>query len=185
MKIWLQKMLIFIGIAAFILLMFFATHYESKRNKAQIISRDLKLIASTLAKIHSDCEIDRFTQIKNPLTFFNVISFTGSEIGTLNLVNPEKWRGPYIKDNPSLQGVEYQVVQAHEGLFIVPGEGVSLPNGKIVGKDVIFDENSHIIDMLRNDDSLYYEQYKFAELITFKSNIIQKLSNASEQFFAD
>ena len=175
MKKWLQTGLILVGLVAFVLLLFFGTQYESKDNKAHIIARDLKLIEATLKKIHADCEISEFTQVKNPLTFFNVITFTGSEVGTLNLVYPDKWRGPYIKDNPSVQGIEYQVVRAKDGLFIVPGDGVSLPNGKIIGKDIIFDEKSQVEDMLHKNGTLCYKDYCFAEKFDFKSEIMNDL----------
>jgi len=183
MKKWLQTVLIVVGIIAFVTLVFFGTQYESKANKAQIIARDLKLIEATLKKIHADCIISGFTQIKNPLTFFNVITFTGSEVGTLNLVHPDKWRGPYIKDNPSIQGVEYQVVHAKDGLFIIPGDGVSLPNGKTIGKDIIVNEQSQVETMLHKDDTLCYKEYCFAKKLDFQSDEIEDLANAPEGLF--
>lgn len=185
MKTWLQTLLITCGITSFFTLLFFITQYESKTNKAQIITHDLKVIHETLKKIHADCEISGFTQEKNPLTFFNVIKFTGSEVGTLNLVNPSRWKGPYIKDNPSIQGIEYQVIRTKDGLFIVPGEGVKLPNGKIIGKDIILDKTTMVEKMLHKEDVLCYKGYCCAKKLNLGSSVIQDLSTASEEFFED
>jgi len=184
MKKWLQTLLMVIGLCIFFALLFFTTKYDSKENKAQMIAHDLQLIESILKKIHKDCEISGFTHTKNPLTFFTVGTFTGSEVGTLNLVHPDKWKGPYHKDNPSIQGFEYQVIQAKDGLFIVPGDGVKLPNGKIIGRDILLDGHSVVEDMLHKDNLLCYKEYCFAKKFDISSSIIQDLENSSEELIA-
>ena len=103
----------------------------------------------------------------------------------MNLAYPEKWHGPYLERNPSVQGIEYQVVYTRKGYFITPGQGVKLPNGKIIGKDIILDENADIELMMHDDQALSYRGQPLAAQITIsgdkKNNFQQNILPEDEE----
>ena len=92
----------------------------------------------------------------------NVTKFAGSEVGPMNLVHPDKWEGPYVKDNPTMFHIAYQVVSTKKGYFITPGDGVRLPNKKIVGKDIILDQKANIDAMMTDPEMLLYKDRPLA-----------------------
>ncbi|MCL4360730.1 hypothetical protein M1446_00030 [Candidatus Dependentiae bacterium] len=107
-------------------------------------------------QIDKDCQIIGFEHDKNPINFFNVENFVGSEIGAMNLAYPNKWKGPYIEQNPTYQNKFYQVIKtANNEYFIVPGDDVELPNGKVIGKDIIIEKNSDIEKMMEDPQQLF------------------------------
>jgi S-adenosylmethionine hydrolase len=61
-----------------------------------------------------------------------------------------------VRDNPEMQGKEYIVVRTKKGYFITPGNGVKLPNGVIIGQNLILDENADIQEMMNNRNKLYF-----------------------------
>lgn len=117
---------------------------------SDLIVADIAQLVATFKKIDADCSILSFDAQKNPINFLNVISFAGSEVGPMNLVHPDAWKGPYMQNNPTLQSIEYMVVQTDKGNFITPGMGVRLPNGKVVGSDIQLDQDADIPAMVQN-----------------------------------
>src|SRR5436190_19623781 len=93
----------------FICLSVINTLYRSKSDAGIIISQDIVQLKNVFQKIHQDCGIIDFDAQKNPINFLNVATFTGSEVGPMNLVHPEKWQGPYLKDNPTMYHIAYQI----------------------------------------------------------------------------
>ena len=49
-----------------------------------------------------------------------------------------------------------------KGYFIVPGTGVRLSNGKVIGKDIVLDEDADIEQMAADDQALRYRGKKLA-----------------------
>src|SRR5690348_6473169 len=86
------------------------TLYRSKDDAGMIMADHIAELKTTFEKIHHDCGIIDFDAQKNPINFLNVTQFVGSEVGPMNLVHPEKWQGPYMKDNPTIYHIAYQVV---------------------------------------------------------------------------
>lgn len=141
------------------------------------IADDIERLATIFSKIDSTCGIISFDYQKNPINFLNVAHFVSSEVGSMNLKYPDKWQGPYLNDNPTMQGIEYQVVRTQKGYFITPGErierhngilkskGVTLPNGKEIGKDIILEDTSDIAAMIKDPDALSYKGRPLAAAI--------------------
>jgi hypothetical protein len=75
----------------------------------------------------------------------------------MNLARPKNWQGPYVEDNLEVQGIAYQVMRTKQGYFIIPGDGVVLPNGKKLGSDVPIDENTDILALTQDKQSLNYQ----------------------------
>jgi len=142
--------------------------YTPKRT-ANLIEADLLIIAKTLKEIDDTCSILSVKYDRNFLDFFTVPrGFEGSEVGPLNLANPENWEGPYFKDNPSMKGFPYEVVQGADGYFVVPPQSVALPNGKIIGQDIIITKDTEVLPMIRPGGELYYKGFALARKLDFK-----------------
>jgi len=140
--------------------------YRSKLTTGKLIAREVMQLHDIFQRIHQTCQIIDFDYQKNRINFLNVKSFVGSEVGPMNLVHPNKWEGPYLEDNPTIQAIEYQIVRTKKGYFITPGDNVKLPNGKIVGKDIKLDEDADITVMMNDKDMLMFEEESLAMPLT-------------------
>lgn len=154
-----------VAVVAFVIFLAISTAdlwRQSKVNIGMIIAQDVVQLRDVFHKIHRDCMIIDFDDQKSSINFLNVGSFSGSEVGPMNLVHAKKWQGPYMKDNPTIQKIAYQVVTTKKGYFITPGDGVKLPNGKIVGKDIILDKKADIAALARDKNALLFNDYPLA-----------------------
>jgi hypothetical protein len=141
---------------------FIDTLYRANDDKGMIIAHDIAQLRDVFHKIHKDCVIIDFDAQKNPINFLNVEKFSGSEVGPMNLVHPEKWQGPYMKDNPTMYHISYQVVSTKDGYFVTPGDDVRLPNKKIVGTDIVLDKKADIATMIKDPEQLLYKNKPLA-----------------------
>jgi hypothetical protein len=103
----------------------------------QVIVDDVARLKSIMDQIDARCGIIGFAHEHNYIDFLNVKSFEGSEVGAMNLANPQGWQGPYLLDNPICQGIVYEIVRTDHGYYLVPGTGVRLPDGRTIGKEVL------------------------------------------------
>lgn len=147
-----------VGIA-FVALFFFTISYffyQSKKEINTLIVDDTQVISDAIYKIHDSCKIIGFDQEKTPVNFLNVKSFSGSEVGGMNLAYPKNWKGPYVKVNPTIEGKNYYILKTEKkDYYIIPGDGVKLSNGKIFGKDIIIDSKTDIQKLLETEKGLY------------------------------
>ncbi len=135
---------------------------------AAVIAEDIDLIAFALQEIDTSCNILSIENERNFIDFLTVEKFVGSEVGALNLVYPNKWEGPYLGDNPTFQEKFYELVKTKDGVFIVPGFGVKLPNGFEIGKDFKITFDSSIPEMMGKDGNLNYKGQPLASKIDFE-----------------
>lgn len=142
--------------------------YRSKVTTGRMIIAEVIQLHDIFQRIHRTCQIIDFDYQKNRINFLNVKSFAGSEVGPMNLVHPNKWEGPYLEDNPTMQAIEYQIVRTKKGYFITPGDKVKLPNNKIVGKDIILDEDADITAMMHNENMMMFEGKPLAMSLILK-----------------
>ncbi|BDC34291.1 hypothetical protein Noda2021_02490 [Candidatus Dependentiae bacterium Noda2021] len=158
---------------------FFYLLRNTKQSFAEQMSVDVEQLAATFKKIDETAVILDFNSPKSVINFLNVKKggFVGSEVGPMNLVRPDKWQGPYFLDNPMIQNKEYQVVRTKTGYYIVPGDGVILPNGKVMGKDLILDDATDIESLIQNGNTLNYQRRPLAAFIPTASARISKLAN--------
>lgn len=150
---------------------------------ADKIAQDIQHLAKIFAVIDKECGILSFDYVNNPINFLTIKKdgFIGSEVGSMNLAHPEKWQGPYVTKNLHIQAKEYQVVQTYKGYFITPGQGVELPNGKHIGVDIILDATSDIVAMMKDPQTLLYEDKPLAAPIaTEKLSVNPELITALE-----
>ncbi len=155
-----QQLLPIVTVALFLLLLFISIGhllYESTAFKDALIASDVAKLAEIFERIDQKCKIINFEHRHNHIDFLTVKEFVGSEIGSMNLAYPSAWEGPYVKDNPTMQEEFYQIVRTKKGYFIVPGDGVELSNGKVIGKDIVFSAKSDIEAMAQDPEQLMFE----------------------------
>jgi len=133
---------LFFYIFLFTILFLLLLKYFQKDNKNDDIkiSKDIEKLNSIFVDIDKNCKIIDFKGKKNNINFLNVISFKGNQIGPLVLENSSNWQGSYLDNNYEVQGIQYQIVKTKYGLFVIPGDGVVLSNGKIVGENIIVND---------------------------------------------
>lgn len=158
-----------ITLLIFLILFFFVRIYKNKPYFiTSVISKDIGRIVDSLNRIDQKCNILSIEHERNYVDFLTVTKFVGSEVGCLNLAFPDKWQGPYAQDNPTMRGKLYEIVKTKEGIFVVPGFGVMLPNRLEVGKDFEITFDSSIREMLQEGGPLNYKGQALAAELKFK-----------------
>lgn len=122
---------------------------RSKTIIDEIATKDVARLQVIFNDINQSAQILSFDRQKNPIDFLTVKSFVGSEVGPMNLAYPKRWQGPYLPDNLDIKGIYYQVVVTDNGHFITPGDGVTLSDGKIVGKDIPLDKSANVQSLIK------------------------------------
>lgn len=130
---------------------FYAPEFKVER----VIVADLQKLADAFKKIDHEVNIIGIKHQRDHIDFLNVKSFSGSEVGPLDVAHPENWHGPYMQENPVVNGLFYQIVRTHKGYFITPGDGVKLSNGAVIGKNIMLDENADIEHMMLDPKKLF------------------------------
>ncbi|MBS1986669.1 hypothetical protein JST99_01915 [Candidatus Dependentiae bacterium] len=148
--------------------------HEKPVHIASMMVQDVAQLKEIFERIEKTCGILSFDYQANPINFLTIKKdgFVGSEIGSMNLAYPQQWQGPYLLDNPTMQNKEYEVVSTSKGYFIVPGRGVKLPNGKIVGVDIILDENADIVAMMSDQNKLMFDGKPLAAALVTEKTVI-------------
>ncbi len=126
--------------------------------------------------INERCKITAFRHKKDHLDFLNVISFAGSVVGPMNLLEPQNWEGPYLEESLTIGGVEYQIVGTKTGYYIVPGDGVKLSNGLVIGKSLMITPQSNIEQMIRDPQALMSNNRELAAKIPMYQSPFEKLT---------
>lgn len=144
--------------------------YARPKIVAAIIEDDIKLITLALEKVDAKCNILGVEGDYNDIDFLNVKAegFDGSQIGSLNLAYPKKWEGPYLRVNPTIQQRFYELVRAKDGYFVIPGRGVKLPNGLVIGHDFHVGPDVLMESLLVDGGAMRYEDRHFAMKLKFK-----------------
>jgi uncharacterized protein YkvS len=130
---------------------------RSKHATNESIVKHVEELTGIFEKINKTCGIIDFLHETNYVDFLTVKSFTGSQIGSMNLKYPDKWEGPYIQDNPVIQGKLYQIIKSKDAIIIAPGDGVELSNGKIIGKDIIINQDTDIEKFFADKETVEYK----------------------------
>jgi len=149
--------------------------YSPRHYSADVIVKDLATLVDIFERIDKRCKILEFDEQKSIINFLNVGSFKGSQIGSMNLSYPTQWQGPYLVEHPKIQNKDYQVVRTSKGYFITPGQGVQLPNGKVIGKDIILDEHADIEKLRHDEKALMYKGNPLALPLPLSTSTMQKL----------
>ncbi len=157
---FMQKYFVLFSASLLTLLMiifFYRVFHNRPYVLTSVISSDLARIEDVLNQIHKTCNIIDIRDEGALIDFLTVQKFTGSTIGCLNLAYPYKWKGPYMQVNPTVQMKFYEIMHTKTGYFVIPGKGVKLPNGLVIGKDIVITSDSIIDPMLQRGGRLNYQ----------------------------
>lgn len=152
--------------AALFCLSIFQLYQQSKSHTDKLLAADVAVLSQIFSKIHTQCGIVGFEHDTNYIDFLTVGTFAGSQIGSMNLLRPRQWQGPYLKSIPTMQEKQYEVARAKTGYYIVPGHGVRLGNGKIMGQDIVITPQTDIDAMLRAGGDLMSENKALAHKVS-------------------
>lgn len=142
-----------------------------------VIAQDLKRIVVALEEIDRHCNILSIAHTKSYIDFLQVEKFRSSEIGSLNLAHPKNWKGPYLDDTPEFQGKPYQMVQAKDGIFVLPADDCTLPNGIVIDKDFRISKDLVMSEMLKKGGKLNHKGVPLAAKISFKvGDVVRTIS---------
>ncbi len=139
---------------------------ESRTFADEVIAHDIQMLSDVFKSIDADCSIANFEHQKNYVDFLNVEKFVGDEVGSMQLMMPEKWQGPYVRENPKVFGKPFLIVRTKKGYFIVPPIGFKLSNGKKVGIDIKIDESADIQAMIDSPKGFRYQDKPLAAKIS-------------------
>ena len=143
-----------------------------------LIADEIVQLQKIFKRINDSCKITGFRHKKDHIDFLNVISFAGTVVGPMNLLEPENWEGPYVDESITMNGKEYQIVATKTGFYIVPGDGVKLSNGQILGKTLIIGPRSNIEQMMRDPQALLSNNRALAARIDTYHNPFASLAKS-------
>jgi len=176
MELYHKRSLVILISSALLTGLFFLTWYQFTKEARviinQVIVADITQLKAIFDRIDTECGILGFDHEKNYIDFLTVKSFVSSEIGAMNLIAPEKWQGPYVQDNPNIQSKKYEIVLTKKGYYIVPGTGVQLSNGKVMGKDIIITSATDIDTLVAQEEGLNYQSKALIAPITMHKRVL-------------
>lgn len=143
-------------------------YHDSKIISSKLTAQTIEELAQIFRKIDDTCKIIDFEHEKNYVDFLTVERFVGSEVGSMNLTHPEKWEGPYLRDNPTIQEKYFVIIDTPKGYYLAPGDGVRLANGKIIGTDIILDRNTDFEALNNDKEMLLFDGRPLAQLVKAK-----------------
>lgn len=166
---------IFTAFFAFVVVKFIS---QARKANDELIATQIQQLSGIFKKINESAKIIGFRHPKNYIDFLNVRSFQGSEVGPMSLLDPKKWQGPYLDENLSIEGHEYQIIVTKKGSYIVPGNGVKLANGVVVGKTLTIDPKSDIEALMRDPKALLSGDKPLAAHVETYQNPVEALSKS-------
>lgn len=121
-------------------------------------------------RIHETAHIVDFEHEQNYIDFLNVKCFSGSSVGSMHLMYPEKWEGPYVESNLEIQGKPYLLLKTRKGYWITPGIGVRLSSGKIIGKDIKINYDTDFEALTAPGQVLSFKNHSLAIPVPVQTN---------------
>ena len=151
-------------------------------NSDELIANDIQALQQIFKKIHQDCTIVQFDRDRNEIDFLTVEKFAGNDVGSMTVLYPNFWQGSYLKYNLMMQQEPYVIAKTLSGYYIVPGNGVTLNNGQILGKDIIIDKKTNMDKLLADSGALISPSGLLAGKIQIGATFLQKIFAPTEGF---
>jgi hypothetical protein len=124
---------------------------------ALCLHENLRQIALAFQKIDTDCSIVEIDGSCHEINFLTQGEPQGNELGCLTLAYPDQYKGPYLQKDVCYQKKLYEMICADDGFFIVPGKGSRLPNGYVMGKDIVITQQTKMKKLLKEGAPLRYK----------------------------
>lgn len=155
-------------IGALIAITLFYFPHALQENRGQAVVQDIAQLADIFDRINKTAGILNFDHQKNRIDFLNIKKdgFVGSELGSMNMAHPDKWDGPYVSQVQTFKEEDYMIVRTKKGYFITPADDIKLPNGMVIGKDLMLDENADIESLMHEGKPLFYQGKPLAAKIS-------------------
>ena len=171
----------FLGIVfiVFFIIVVFTLLRRPSVNSDSSIHQDIQKLQLIIQDIQYHCYIYNFLHDKNYIDFLNIKDFVGSQVGSMQLNFPQNWKGPYLHENLKVQNILYMILKNKQGYFIVPGDGVQLSNGIVIGKDLILDKNSNMKSLINDSKYLGSDSGVLAAEIKIGTNFIKTMLNGN------
>jgi hypothetical protein len=150
---FIKNNIIYISIF-FLIICFLGYYFLNNKNYQNAIFPDVKKIEEAIKNIHKNCIILNFLNENNPVDFLNVKEFSGNIIGSIQIEKPEKWEGPYLPSVILYKNKPFSIFVHKSGYYIVPGIETILDDEKVIGKDIIFNQETDMETILRQYPSL-------------------------------
>ena len=131
------------------------------------VHKDLQHIARAVTAMDKDCRIVDMRVGIHLLTPLTQKLVSEHELSNTVFKYPENWRGAYLAKMPLIQGKPYQLLKTDKGLFVVPGSGVVLPNGMMVGRDIIWQAQTDVAALTRSGGPLFYRGVALALKVAY------------------
>lgn len=183
-KITLMQIIAIIVSILFVIILYKFLQDSKKINDEQI-AQDIRNLEQIFSKINNSCSITAFRNERDTIDFLNVVKFAGSQIGSMNLLKPENWQGPYLEVNPTIEGKEYQIVKAKDGYYIIPGAGVKIGNGKVVDKTILIDSKTDMNKLGQDPKGLLSNGYSLAAKIPMFGKISNEQNSGNQPLLLD
>lgn len=167
--------IVFVAICTSVVIKFLS---QARAANDELIAEHVNKLQQIFKRINESCKITAFRHTKDHIDFLNVISFAGTVIGPLNVLEPENWQGPYVDESITIDGKEYMLLATKTGLYIVPGDGVKLSNGKTIGKTLILSPKSNIERMIRDPQALMSNNKPLAASVEMHQNVFDELTKS-------
>lgn len=145
-----------VGVFCILLVIGVSRHFltQVRNEEDHGIVMAIEKLQAIFNRINQSAQIVSFRGQKAPINFLTVRSFAGSSVGPLQLAHPDLWEGPYLTEPFEVQDKECQLVATKKGVYIVPGDGIRLANGKIIGDTLRFAEDTDIDAMMADHAQL-------------------------------
>lgn len=179
-------------LSVIVVFVMFKMFYTKPYFVASVMHNDMNRIERILHNIDKTCEILGTQGGSAAIDFLTIKTFTGSMVGGVDLAHPKNWRGPYLEQNPTMQGRFYELAKAKDGYFIIPGKNVMLPNGVVIGRDLIVSAKNSLEKHTKIGGFLNYKGIKLAVKASFKigdwhrkapsEETLDKINDTIEQF---
>ena len=114
------------------------------------VNDEIQTLSTLITTVDQDCKIMGFANSLNTADFLNVKEFAGNTVGSMIIAYPENWKGPYCNHIPSYKNKPLAIFFKNNTAYIVPGNETVLEDGSIVGKDIIFNDETDIENMMKN-----------------------------------
>jgi len=166
----LAPFVLYVGSMIMLLLMglcfaFLFMNYPSL--KTRLVRRDMQRIVRALYQVDRYCHIETVTPGLHPLNFLTLPRPTERDFCGIELEFPKQWTGPYFSEVPVLDNTPYQLLKTEKGLFLVPGNGVRLPNGNVIGIDIVWHYTTEVAALAQQGGALWYDGIPLARHIPY------------------
>lgn len=160
--------ILLISLCAFALYQFY---WQARMGTDVVIIEQVTQLVDIFKRIDKTCDILAIERDRSVIDFLNVKTFAGFDVGCLHVKFPQRWEGAYLENNYSVQGKLYEIIKTKYGYFLVPGAGIKLGSGKVIGRDIVFDYDTNIDNLI----------YGTRELLSYDKPLAHKLEFAREE----